>query len=433
MTATRTELLRLTAADSVAAALAESDNFQAFCAAHGTETSPDSLMLYLTSLLREQHLNGARIRRRLRLLDRAFALDGLPAPSRDRHLQSFLRGLHQEAALGPVADRTPLYREDLVAMLDAIDADRTRQTRDVALLYLANATGLTAYGLRHLDWNDVRIRRDRVTVLVRPDPRRYGPAGEWTLTTASSPCATEAVRELRRQTGPQSGPVFAVVPGQVPCGGSVKPVLDLLPARQGNWSWDTAQTEPEGRLASRAARLHYPSPEQLRDRALLALAFNACLESKEAMNLRRRDVQIFRQGLLLRIPGRTRKTAVPRSGTRHDSVALWTSWAAEMNRLGLQSHDRVFPAIANGVVQRGKGVSENHLSNLVRTWSGAAGLTGEHTFASLRMGFMRTAAREGVPEHLILQQAGLEVLKSVERHVRREHLIRHSVVNLVGL
>lgn len=34
---------------------------------------------------------------------------------------------------------------------------------------------------------------------------------------------------------------------------------------------------------------------------------------------------------------------------------------------------------------------------------------------------------------MILNQAGLAVLKSVDRHVRRDQLIRHSVVNLLGL
>ena len=430
----RGEVLSPLAPSTVRWAVLEHDRFQAWCIDLGIGPETDAVLLYLTALLREQRLNGTQVRRHLRLLDVAFMLDGRPAPSRDRHLRTYLRGLHQEAALGPVEDRTPLYREDVVAMLDAIGADNRHQLRAVALLYLANATGVTANALRRLTWHDVRFRRNALEIRIHAQGNGYGPSGLMRLTRQEHPATLAAMKDHRRRTGPVPGPVFAVQDGHLPTLGVLKPVLDLLPARSGVWSWSTTKQELESDLCGRAAHLLRPRPRQLRDAALLALAFHACLESTEARALKRSSIRRVDAGLLLDIPGRPRATAIPASGRRHDACDLWQSWDAHLQQLDRSPATWAFPAIVNEVVMStGRCMTEGQLSLTTRHWTSAAHLQGHHTFASLRIGFMRTAAREGVPEYMILSQAGLTVLKSVELHVRREHLIRHSVVNLLGL
>jgi integrase len=412
----------------------ELDRFQRWCAQLEIAPETDAVLLYLTALLRNERLNGSQLRRRLRHLDVAFMLDGRPAPSRDRHLRALLRGLHQEAALGPVEDRTPLYREDVAAMLEAIRADNGPQLRAVALLYLANATGMTANALRRLSWNDVRFRRDTLDIQIHARGNGYGPSGLMRLQRDQHPATVTSLKDLRRNTGPVPGPVFAVQDRQIPTLGVLKPVLDLLPARDGVWSWSTTRHEADADLEGRAAGLRQLRPRQLRDAALLSLAFHACLESTEARALQRRHIRRVEAGLLLDIPGRSRTTAVPSTRHRHDPCEAWKSWDTHLQQLGRDSSAWAFPAIVNGVVMNtGRCMTEGQLSRTTRLWTSAAFLQGHYSFASLRIGFMRTAAREGVPEYMILNQAGLAVLKSVELHVHREHLIRHSVVNLLGL
>lgn len=48
------------------------------------------------------------------------------------------------------------------------------------------------------------------------------------------------------------------------------------------------------------------------------------------------------------------------------------------------------------VTGTGSRVTQNQLSQIVRHWSAAARLQGHHSFASMRIGFLRSAAREGV-------------------------------------
>ena len=52
---------------------------------------------------------------------------------------------------------------------------------------------------------------------------------------------------------------------------------------------------------------------------------------------------------------------------------------------------------------------------------------------SLRIGFIRTAARDGVADHLVLSHTGLRWLHSVELHRNRERLVTHSLAGRVGL
>lgn len=73
------------------------------------------------------------------------------------------------------------------------------------------------------------------------------------------------------------------------------------------------------------------------------------------------------------------------------------------------------------------------LSHVVRLRSRAALLRGRYSFTSLRIGFIRTAARASVPIHLVYQQAGVQALQSIELHYRRERLLQHNLIDHLGL
>ncbi len=173
-------LLRLEGGSSrTAAARDEAERYAAFRLRHGLPDTVDAVALYLTWLLDSGSPppSGARLRYRLRLLDIDAVTHGYLKPSADRHLRTYLRGLHREAALGPERNRSPLYTEDVRACLDAVAADRLQQSRDVSMLLLANATGLPVDVLRQLRWDQIRLRRRSLTVDVPLRAHGRGPTG----------------------------------------------------------------------------------------------------------------------------------------------------------------------------------------------------------------------------------------------------------------
>ena len=79
------------------------------------------------------------------------------------------------------------------------------------------------------------------------------------------------------------------------------------------------------------------------------------------------------------------------------------------------------------------GLDKTTLNWIVHGLARDARLTGEFCFMSLRSGFVRTAVRAGVPDPLILSQAGFRTMQGLLRHSRREHLVRDSIAGRVGL
>jgi hypothetical protein len=393
-------------------------------------------MLYLTHLLDEEQLTGGQLRHRLRLLDRGSMLAGHSPPSRSRVMRSFMRGLYQSAALGSNHNREPLYLEEILCILDGIADDRLSQQQDVALILLANATGLTLRSLQVLTWNDVRLRRDRINV---DSPRRggsHGPNGRLQILAASQPQTVQAMKELRAKVGPAARAVFGDSSAdEVASLVRLRRVLSALPARgSARWSWNLASPVDELELAPIIRALHVPSARQRRDAALVALAFTACLTAVEANQLRCGHVVVTRQGLLLNIPGRATATGVPPARGRHCPVALWQSWHAELLRQHRGAGTApAFPAMRGSLVSGVEGLDNLTMIRIVERLALQARLDGHYSFTSLRIGFVRTAVRAGVSEPAILEQAGLRTLAGLMVHVRRERLVTHSVSGLVAL
>ena len=412
----------------------EQDEFDSFLCRHELVWGPDAVALYLTHRLDDDHPSGTSLRTRLRLLDKASILQGLDPPSRDRHLRLYLRGMHREAALGPVRNRTPLYLEDVLALVDVISEQQLGQRRDVALLLLANALPLSSVALAELEWQHVRFTRGGVRITVPQRHGRHGLRGVVTLDRAQDPEAVSALAALRRARGPGEGPVFATRAGDRPNLVTISRIVRTLPGRGKPWSHGVVPIDVTT-LGAQLEQLRQPRPWQLRDRALLLLAFFGCLTGVEASALRVPHIDVREEGLLLSVPGRRRRVALP---IRPDAVSCplraWRAWQeTTAAHAPVPAPERpAFPDMRLGQDWT-RPAAPPTLSRIVKEHAAASSLRGPYSFSSLRIGFIRTAARAGVPIHLVYEQAGVRSLASVELHYGRERLLQHNLIDHLGL
>ena len=427
----------LTAAVDARRANRAADEWQAlvgFCAVHGLTPSPEAVALYLSSLL-DGVLHGRGLRYRLGLLDLHERLVGRPPPSQDAELRTYLRGLHRLAALaGPERGVEPLRREDVDALTEAATRPSPTQVRDAALLLVAGLTSLPAQVLHDMRWDHLRFTEDSVVLNIPPPPRR-GPRPYSPLTLPRDRPGQrprEALLAWRRLAGPANGLLWAWH-GHPYDVATMRPVLRAL---------GPATSPPDighRRVGARVLRAAVadalaPRPLGLRDRALLLLGYAGALGTEEAGALRLSDVGRRNEGLLLHIRGRTRTIAVP--ARRDDGpcpVDAWTAWREAMRAAGRSSPaGPAFPQIGEAVGT--KRMQAPGLNALVQQRAEQAGYTDRpYSFTSLRAGFLRTAARAGVPNHIVAVHAGLTALRSLDVHRQRELLVSCSAASRVGL
>lgn len=407
---------------TAAAAAREGARLRTFAGQLGVPSDSDAVLLYLVHLLDVEGLNGPRLRARLALLDKAAATTRRTPPSALPSVQQFLRGLHREALLGPTGERQPLYLEDIQGMLDALQSDFASQARDVALLLLVNATGLCAWRLLQLSWNDVRFRRHNVELLIhdRGDRRRRVQVVDGT----TWPRTVQTLRQHRRQAGAVPGPAFRI---------AAKRARAMVAAHlhASELEQPARVPRPEHKLETAIQILSAPTAIQQRNLALLSLGFAACLTAGEARNLRQAQVKAVPQGLLIDLPGRRHPAAaVPFAAGRHCPVKYWQQWSA---RQPSDPAALAFPAIhkSSQVADRRLGITS--LTHIVTETAAMAGLDQEYGWTSLRVGLLRSAIRVDAHPALLLQQAHIGTVSGLERHVRRERRITHSVAGRVGL
>jgi hypothetical protein len=186
-------------------------------------------------------------------------------------------------------------------------------------------------------------------------------------------------------------------------------------------------------LSTRLDELRQPRPWQLRDRALLLLGFFGCLTSAEASSLLAAHVVVREEGLLLSVPGRRHQVALPARTDAACPLSAWRAWQGALRADNGADSDRpAFPDMPTGRDWT-RCAGPSALSHVVKEHCARASLYGSYSFTSLRIGFIRTAARAGVPIHLVYGQAGVSSLGSVELHYRRERLLQHNLIDHVGL
>jgi integrase len=430
--ARREAFARALPAERLRRAAAENDALEEFVRRHGLPRTADAVAVYLTSLIDAGADHGRGLRHRLALLDLHARACGRQAPSDDRDLRRYLRGLHRHAALEH-AERgvDPLRRELLAAVVDAAARPTPSQLRDAALLLVADGAGLPAQVLHGLRWEHARFGPGSVEIALPWTPR-YGrwPSPVRLDDAPGRPSARDALLAWRRCVGPANGPMWS--PGPRPRDRSkMRPVLALLgpPATRGR-----REPLPPPVIGAMVDRVLAARARALRDAALLLVAYGAALGTDDARRLRQGDVRSDGRGLVVHVAGRRAPTAIRRRTDDGPCAATaWDAWREALAGAGAQ--DPALPAFTQirGAAVTRLPMDKQGLNLVVAQRCEQASLDGDYAFTSLRAGFLRTAARAGVPAHVVAGHAGLAALRSVEVHARRENLVRTSAAGRVGL
>jgi len=164
---------------------------------------------YLAALAEE--LSPVTLQRRAVAIGKAHVAQGCADPTKGEHVRATLRGIRRLHGR-PQRQATPLLREDLLAVVDALP-DSLMGVRNRALLLLGFAGGFRRSELVGLDVADVAFVSDGLLVMLRRSKtdqegvgRKVGiPYGR------TRACPVKALRAWLDRTGVESGPIFRPV------------------------------------------------------------------------------------------------------------------------------------------------------------------------------------------------------------------------------
>jgi integrase len=409
--------------DTLAAVAKDQAQFARFCDRVRLPVGTDALTLYLTWLV-DEGASGRAIRQRLMRLDLAARLDGRQPWTHITTVRLFLRGLYREFPIGganQVSD--PLYLELVQVLVAAVMAPTEVQLRDRAILLLAVEGGISGRALSQITWRNIRWVKGGVEITLPGEPKLHHPRLGSVVCIRErrgAACPVDALRRLREVGGVGRGLAPAEGGGILSSIPRIYEPLHHLEASDGD-------------LAAALQKVSV-SPKQFRDRAVLLLGYGAALRTREATRLRRRDVSITPEGLLVRIAGRDNPVGLPIDpGMPGDPVHAWEAWINTLEEQGQRSEDApAFPRITGTNVDPHP-MTKDTLNPLVQRAVERAGLFGTYTYSSLRTGFIRTAIRRDAQAHLIASHVDLHSLRSVGTHELRENILRTSVAGQLGL
>ena len=398
--------------------------FSTFCGQYELPPGEDALLLHLTQL-HERGMSSRAMQARLQNLDNAARLAGQQPWSQRRSVRRLLRGLHQLQPLGGRPRSLPLYAELVEALVDAIMTPSHDQRRWTAAVLLANDATASALSLHLLRWEHLRISREH-TDITWPGPRPVR-----RHTRVDTPLVHFALRDLWANSAHHGGSVFASRFGHDGYN-QVVWALRLLPP------WDRVsmsreQLLPGPELEHAVAASASPSPQQLRDRALVLTAFHAALRGREAIALRDKSITATTQGLLIDVSGRRTQVGIRTAIGNYDAAGAWSAWLVAKHEQGLTDPDqRAFTQISGAKIWPAA-LSPAGLNNIVHAATELAALKATYPFTSLRSGWIRDAARGQLAPHEVAIAADLKSLTSVAIHERRENLLRDNVASRLGM
>ena len=451
--------------------------FEIWCRAHGFVSLPaeaETVMLYLADATGGRGYALSTVRSWMAAINRVHLEAGFAPLSQHPAMGMFLRGLSRQVPRRSTPTRMSALRiDDLRAMCRALDAGTTdfRTLRDRALLCL-HALGLSDGEISRLVWADVHMSERSLSVEVsKPRPGR-----RWKVVTAQARhplggSALGAMLALGAHTrGAADGgtrPVFTSVPTASRSG--VEPlshhgVFLVRKARLDSLSPSVERAEP-----ALAIRLLEGGPSiVLRDKAMILIGFAGAFRRNEVTGLRWDDVEISKQGVILKLrrsktdmAGRGCEVGIPRGRSELTCpVTALESWRA---RCALQfgqgladpkhsdattedeRHEAaakvatalhglpVFCQVGGSGRLRPIPLSPEGLTMVVRQRAGQAGIVGRWGGRSLRAGFISTAADLDIPLEAIARQSRHATLDSLVLYIREDDPFRRNPASRVGL
>jgi site-specific recombinase XerD len=356
-----------------------------------------------------EHLTGAR----------TWAGNALASTTRAAYARAWRRfcawcATHQQVAL-------PAQVATVAAYLDANTRPRRYQTSTIQLRLaaishvhrLGGVADPTADPQLRLVWKG--IRRDRAAPAVTPAKAATGPI-------VSQVLAGITARSQAQHVDPGAGP------GAAPPGAAAAAVAE-----------GAAPDEPTGEPAG-AAPPDEPPLDDVRDRALLALALLSGRRSAELVGLNREDVSETDEGLQVRFrfsktnqEGKPNLVGLPyQADPAACPVRAWRAWTARLDRAQrargetpAPSDPAFRPVDRWGHLGAGRLTTRGVRDLLARRFA-AAGLPAGFSTHSLRRGFATAARQGGADLVAIMGHGGWKSAQTVTGYIEEADLFRDN-------
>lgn len=220
---------------------------------------PETLVRYLCGLAGT--VKVSTLNRRLAAISQVHQAAGFEAPTRHLAVRKLMAGIRRTQGTAQTGKR-PVLTEDIRRMVLLLEAGRTQEVRDRALILLGFAGAFRRSELVGLDIEDLEFNREGLVAAIRrskTDPEGQGrkvgiPRGGYPET-----CPVRAVQAWLEVLGADEGPLFRGITRHGRIGGrrltpqSVALVVKRLAARAGLEAADLAGHSLRAGLATSAA------------------------------------------------------------------------------------------------------------------------------------------------------------------------------------
>jgi integrase len=175
----------------------------------------------------------------------------------------------------------------------------------------------------------------------------------------------------------------------------------------------------------------------VRDRAILLVAWGGALRRSEVVALRRRDIAVEDRGMVLTVRrgktdqlGEGRQIGLP-FGRRAEycPVRAYMRWAVLLP----PGDGPLFVAVGDRGTLGRAALADRHVARLVKRVADQAGLVGDYSGHSLRAGFATAAAAAGASERSIMAQTGHKSLIIARGYIRPAQLFDDNAAAVAAL
>lgn len=419
--------------------------FQQWCSDHhlaSLPAAPETVMLYLSDVSRTaEGLALSTLRGRVSAISRVHLEAGLPSPSNDPAMTTFLRGLSRVV---PPRQRPVQIKALRLAALrticQTIEATATNPTevRDRAILLLHDG-GLSDAEIANLDWQQVQLCRRSLRLAVLSANQVSGPKVKM-VASEDSCCPVSALQAWATLCEPV-GRVFRLIEHGSPTHRPMVPkrVRGVRESRLRAFGHDGGAATPR----EAAALLGHLSSFSLRDKAMLLIGFAGAFRRNELTALRWADIREFESGLVVHL--RRSKTDQEGRGCDVGIPIGKSSLTCPVRSLGewrlrvLESLGRVEDEapVFTHVTRPGRitntPLTPEAVTMMIQRRTAEANLAGHWGGRSLRAGFISTAADLDIPLEAIARQSRHKTLDSLALYIRGGDPFRRNPAGKVGL